>query len=112
MQQDPGGGEPGFKAYKAIQAGQFYFKKGKYDAAIDRFKEAIGYRPSYGLPHRLIGEAFEKKKFKPEAIEWYEKYLQVQPGAPDADKIRKRIEALRHEVQQDEEKRKVRSRPS
>jgi tetratricopeptide (TPR) repeat protein len=108
-QQDPGGGEPAFKAYKAIQAGQFYFKKGKYDAAIDRFKEAIEYRPGYGLPYRLIGEAYEKKRFKPEAIEWYEKYLRVQPGVADADKIRKKIETLRREVQREAEKRKKKS---
>jgi tetratricopeptide (TPR) repeat protein len=111
-QRDPGGGLPTSKANKAVEVGQYYFKKGKYDAAIDRYKEAIEIRPEFGLPYRLVGEAYEKKKFKPEAIEWYEKYIKVVPRAVDVDNVRKRIEALRHEIEQDKEKRKEKARSS
>ncbi len=111
-ERDPGGGLPTSKANKAVEIGQYYFKKGKYDAAIDRYKEAIELRPEFGLPYRLVGEAYEKKKFKPEAIEWFEKYIKVVPRALDVDNVRKRIEALRREIEQDKEKRKEKARPN
>lgn len=98
-----------FHAQKSVEIGQFYMKKGKYDAAIDRFQLAIRYQPNLALPRRLIAEAYEKKKEKPAAVEWYQKYLEALPQAEDAEKVRKRMEILNHEIEEQTAKRKKRS---
>jgi tetratricopeptide (TPR) repeat protein len=77
-----------------VEIGTFYFKKGNYDAAIDRFEEATQYEPSLAKPWRLLGEAFEKKRDYGRASESYKKYLEIFPGAPDAAQIKKRIGIL------------------
>ena len=87
-----------YHAQKSIDVGTFYMKQGKYDAAIDRFEEAAHYQPSLALPWRLLGEACEKKRDYPKAIESYKKYLEIFPRAPDAEKITKQISALEEKV--------------
>ena len=95
-----------FHAEKSVEIGQFYMKKGKYEAAIDRFQLAIRYQPKLALPRRLIAEAYEKQKNKTAAAEWYQKYLEALPHAEDADKVRKRIEILNKEIETHPSKRK------
>jgi tetratricopeptide (TPR) repeat protein len=99
--QQQSGGEVGelqtfdpYHAQKSIEAGMFYLKKGHYDAAIDRFEEALRYRPNLARAYQLLGEAYQKKGDKPAAIQNYQKYLEIVPSADDAGKIRKRIETL------------------
>lgn len=82
------------KAEKNLEVGKYYLKKGSYDAAIDRFKDAIRYKSNFAEPHRLLGEAYEKKENLKEAVAWYRKYLEILPSAEDADKVRKRIDKL------------------
>ncbi len=94
-----------FHAQKSVEIGQFYMKKGKYDAAIDRFQLAIKYQPKLALPRKLIAEAYEKKKDKVAAVEWYQKYLVALPHAEDADKVRKRIESLNEEIEKQKARR-------
>lgn len=98
-----------YKAEKSVEVGMFYFKKKNYDAAIERFKDAIRYKPNFARPHKLLGQCYEKQRERQEAIVWYEKYLQILPAAEDAASIRKRIEKLKREIQQEAEKRKRRS---
>ena len=83
-----------YHAQKSIEVGSFYFKQGKYDAAIDRFEDAAKYQPSLALPWRLMGEAYEKKHDNPKAAESYKRYLELYPRAPDAAKITKEISLL------------------
>ena len=83
-----------FRAEKSLEIGEFYLKKRNYDAAIERFKESIRYKPNFALPHRLLGEAYEKKGDPAEAVKNYRKYLEILPVAQDAEKVRKRIEKL------------------
>jgi tetratricopeptide (TPR) repeat protein len=86
--------EPVFDPYhaeKSMEIGSFYMKKGKIDAAIDRFEEAARYQPALARPWKLLGEAYEKKHDYGKAAESYKKYLEVFPGAADAAQIKKRI---------------------
>lgn len=94
-----------------VEVGRYYEKKEKYDAAIDRYREAAQLLPTYALPLRLMGEAYEKKHFLPEAAQAYEKYLQVAPKADDAEDIRKRVARLRSDIQEDDRKRAAASKP-
>ena len=87
-----------------VEVGLYYMKKEKYDAAIDRFTEAAKLMPDYGLPYKLMGEAYEKKKFLPEARQAYQKYLASNISSKEAEDIQKRVARLNGEIQ-DEEKR-------
>lgn len=94
-----------FKAEKNLEVGQFHLRRGNYDAAIERLQDALRFKPGFARPMQLLGEAYEKKGFKPEAIEWYAKYLETLPGAPNAGKIRKRIEKLKKEIEREKARR-------
>jgi tetratricopeptide (TPR) repeat protein len=79
---------------KDVEVGLFYMHKGDVDAAIPRFEDAIRLRENYAEPRRLLGEAYEKKHDKANAVKYYKEYLQVYPTAPDARKIRSKIANL------------------
>ncbi len=83
-----------YRAEKNVEIGRYYLKKGNYDAAIERFEEATRYKPRFAIPQRLLGEAYEKKGDKAQALQAYQKYLEILPHAADADKVRKRIARL------------------
>ena len=87
------------RAEKDIEVGQYYMHKGDVDAAIDRFQDATTAKPGYAVPFRYLGEAQEKKGLKKEAIKSYQRYLDLYPHAEDGDKIRKKIDKLRSEVE-------------
>jgi tetratricopeptide (TPR) repeat protein len=89
------------RAEKDLEVGQYYMKKGDVDAAIDRFQDAILAKPGYAIPFRLLGDAQEKKGLKQQAIRSYQRYLDLYPHAEDGDKMKKKIEKLRREVEKD-----------
>ena len=94
--QDPSAYDP-YHAEKSLEVGMYYFKKRNYDAAIERFQEAARYKPNFARAYHLLGEAYEKKGDKGEAVKAYRKYLEILPSAEDAGKIRKRINKLTRE---------------
>jgi tetratricopeptide (TPR) repeat protein len=81
-------------AEKDIDVGVFYMHKGDVDAAIGRYQDAATVAPNYAKPRLLLGEAFEKKGDKTAAVKYYKEYLQVDPKAPDKEKVQKKIEKL------------------
>lgn len=87
------------RAEKDLEVGQFYMKKGDVDAAIDRFQDATTAKPGYAIPFRFLAEAQEKRGLKKQALKSYQRYLELYPHAEDGDKIRKKIEKLRAEVE-------------
>ena len=89
------------RAEKDLEVGQYYMKRGDYDAAIDRFTDAIEAKPGYAVPFKFLGEAQEKKGVKKKAIKSYQRYLDLVPRADDADKIRKKIEKLTRDVEKE-----------
>jgi tetratricopeptide (TPR) repeat protein len=89
------------RAEKDIEVGQHYMHKGDYDAAIDRFQDAIDAKPGYAIPFRYLGEAQEKKRLKKQAIKSYQRYLDLYPHAEDAEKIKKKLEKLYKEVEKE-----------
>jgi len=86
------------RAENDIEVGQHYMHKGDYDAAIDRFQDAIDSKAGYAIPFRYLGEAQEKKGLKKQAIKSYQRYLDLYPHAEDAAKIKKKLEKLYKEV--------------
>jgi len=94
-----------------VEVGQYYVKKEKYDAAIDRFKDATVLLPDFALPYKLMGEAYEKKKFLPEALAAYQKFIEVAPNDKDADDVRKRVARLQGEIQEQDRRRAAATKP-
>ena len=92
------------RAEKDIEVGQHYMHIGDYDAAIDRFQDAIDSKPGYAIPFRYLGEAQEKKGLKKQAIKSYQRYLDLYPHAEDGAKIKKKLEKLYKEVEKEKEK--------
>lgn len=86
-------------AQKNVEVGSFYLKRGDYDAAIDRFKDATQNQPKYAEPWRLLGEAYEKKKDLDGAIHSYQQYLLLYPHAPTRKKLEEHIAELQNKLQ-------------
>jgi len=86
-------------------------KREKYDAAIDRFTEAIKLMPDYALPYKLMGEAYEKKTFLPEARKAYKKYLALASSSKEAEEIQKRVTRLDAEIADQEKRRNAATKP-
>lgn len=89
------------RAEKDIEVGQHYMHNGDYDAAIDRFQDAIDAKPGYAIPFRYLGEAQEKKGLKKQAIKSYQRYLDLYPHAEDGAKIKKKVDKLYKEVEKE-----------
>jgi tetratricopeptide (TPR) repeat protein len=89
------------KANKDMEVGTYYFKKGNYDAAIDRFEEAARLQPGLARPYLKLGETYEKKKNLPMAVASYRRYLDLFRAAPDARTVSKRIEELEKRIARD-----------
>jgi tetratricopeptide (TPR) repeat protein len=83
------------QAEKEIQVGDFYFKKGKYRAAAERFREATKWNNGSTEAWLRLGEAEEKQKDPKAAKEAYAKYLDLSPDAKNAPEIRKKVEKLK-----------------
>jgi tetratricopeptide (TPR) repeat protein len=91
-------------AQRSLDVGNFYLKKGNYDAAIDRFVDASNYQPGLAAPWKMLGETYEKKHEYAKAAESYNKYLQILPHAADAAKIKKIISELKEKSAQESPK--------
>jgi tetratricopeptide (TPR) repeat protein len=89
-----------FHAQKAVEIGLYYLRKGDLDAAIDRFQDAIHYRANFARPRLLLAQTCEKKGDKEEALRYYQEYLKVLPGAPDAKKVQAKIAKLSRATEQ------------
>src|ERR1700733_1601980 len=83
-----------YHAMKAMEVGLYYLRKGDQEAALDRFQDAIRYKYDFARPRLLIGEIYERRHDNAQAIRYYSEYLKILPQAPDAKKVRERIERL------------------
>ena len=81
-------------AEKNLKIGDFYFKKGNYDAAIPRYQDAIEYQPSLVAAYDALGRAYEKKGDKVKAIAIYADFLKKFPNSPKAPEFKSRSNRL------------------
>lgn len=81
------------EAENDVKVGNFYYKQGKYKAAINRFREAAKYNPSFPEAFLRLGDAEEKMGDKQAASDAYQKYLDLAPDAKNAESIKKKIVA-------------------
>jgi len=79
-----------------------YFEKAKellqldkIDEALEKLKLSYGYNPNYSFTNYLLGYAYTQKGMKEEAIKSFEAFLQLEPNAPQAAKVKEIIENLK-----------------
>lgn len=82
------------EAERNITAGNFYFKKGNYRAASNRFTEATKWDPTSQEALLRLAEAAEKLHNSSGARDAYTKYLTLDPPAKDAEAVKKKLEKL------------------
>lgn len=83
------------KAMKAVEVGDFYFKRENYSAAISRYREALEYKAHDAEATYKLAAALEKSGDLKGAMENYQDYLKTLPKGPYADKAEKGIERLK-----------------
>jgi tetratricopeptide (TPR) repeat protein len=82
------------EAQQSVTAGSFYFKKGNYRAAYNRFREATLWDPTSGEALLRLAEAAEKLHNYQGAREAYTKYLAFDPVPKDSESVKKKLDKL------------------
>jgi tetratricopeptide (TPR) repeat protein len=83
------------KAAKDVEVGDFYFKKKNYRAAMERYKEALVYKPNDAIANFRLGECLEKIGNQEEAVTHYQEYLKILPHGPLSQDAQKALERLK-----------------
>lgn len=81
-------------AEKSVKIGDFYLKRKNYDAAIQRYREALEYQPNRIEAFVALGRAYEKKGDPQKAVAVYRDFLEKFPSSPKAAEFRARIARL------------------
>lgn len=83
------------KANKDLEVGDFYYSMKNYPAALDRYREALEYKPGDAMANFKLGECLEKMNQPTEAVAHYKEYLKILPHGPkskDAEKALAKLE--------------------
>ena len=70
------------KAAKDLEVGQYYLKRKNYRAALDRFNEALEYKPKDAETTFYLAQTQEKLELFAKAYENYSLYLEIIPHGP------------------------------
>ncbi len=82
------------KAMKDIEVGDFYSRRKNYKAALERYKDALLYKPGDAVAISRLATCEEKLGDKVEARKYYEQYLKILPDGPFAKEARASLEKL------------------
>ena len=80
------------QAAKELKIGGYYWKKGSFRAAAQRFEEATKWDSTLAEAFLRLGEARDKLKDPKAATAAYAKYLELAPDAKNAAEIKRRVE--------------------
>jgi tetratricopeptide (TPR) repeat protein len=83
------------KAAKDIEVGDFYYKRKNYHAALERYREALIYKPNDALANFRLAECSEKTGNAGDAVTHYQEYLKILPHGPLAPEAEKALERLK-----------------
>ena len=77
----------------------YYRRQDSWDLAIEHYKEAYRYNPKFISALSTIAYCYEIRKDYKQALQWYEKYLQVaRPGSQGYEFAKKSVEWLKGEL--------------
>ena len=82
------------QAEKELTVGKFYFKKGSFKAAQQRFKEATMWNGGLTEAYLRLGEASEKLKDYHSARVAYTKYAEIEGDEKKVKEARERLSKL------------------
>src|SRR5439155_6301488 len=82
------------QAEKEVRIGNFYFHKGKYPAAAQRYREATRWNANLAEAYFRLGEAEEKQKDWKAAREAYQKFVELAADDKRTAEVRKKIAKL------------------
>jgi len=83
------------KSQKSVETGDFYFRKGKFQPAANRYLDATLWNDGNAEAWLKLGKADEKLKDLKAAKDAYTKYLAAAPDAKDAGAVRKKLEKMK-----------------
>jgi tetratricopeptide (TPR) repeat protein len=84
--------EPENQALIHNALGYAYFAQEQYDIAVREYKEALKLYPEYAIALNNLGNVYEKKQLVPQALEAYERVLEIEPNNSTA---KRRAQSLR-----------------
>jgi tetratricopeptide (TPR) repeat protein len=82
------------KAAKDVEVGDFYFHRGNYRAAEDRYREALQYKDNDADATIRLAVCLEKLGLSDDARSEYESYLRILPHGPKAGEAQRAIKRL------------------
>jgi tetratricopeptide (TPR) repeat protein len=80
---------------REVEAGNYYFNKGNYIAAVSRYDEATKWNDGNAEAWLRLAEAQEKRPNRKAAREAYQKYLELAPDSKNASEIKKKLSRLK-----------------
>jgi tetratricopeptide (TPR) repeat protein len=83
------------RAAKDIEVGDYYFKRKNYRGALERYKDALTYKPNDAVANFRLADCEEKVGNNTDAAQHYEAYLKILPNGPFAADAQKAIERLK-----------------
>jgi tetratricopeptide (TPR) repeat protein len=86
------------KAAKDVEVGDFYFKRGNYRAAEDRYREALHYKDNDAIATFRLAQCLEKMGVIDDSLAEYESYLKILPHGPEAAQAQKAITRLKSQT--------------
>jgi hypothetical protein len=95
--------DPSTPIYWNIRGGNTR-NEGKYGSAVEHFKRALELDPNDVTAHRQLGRTYPALKSWAEAIKHAERYLELSPGAPDADFTRELLETFRQKAAEQQQR--------
>ncbi|HET8827083.1 MAG TPA: hypothetical protein VFM77_18200 [Terriglobales bacterium] len=83
------------KAAKDIEVGDYYFKRKNYRGALERYRDALVYKPNDAVANFRLAECEEKIGSAGDATQHYEAYLKILPEGPFAADAQKALDRLK-----------------
>lgn len=82
-------------AVSQVRRGEAALEKGRAEEALESFRAALENEPSIAVAFRGLGMAYAMQGNDAQALQAYDRYLKLAPGAPDAPDIRRSIAELK-----------------
>ena len=79
------------QAAKEIKVGNYYFKKGSYNAALRRYEESVKWDPNSAEGWYKLGETSAKLGDQKTARQAWTKYLELEPDGKNSAAVKKRL---------------------
>lgn len=83
------------RAKQDLEVGDFYFRRGNYEAAAERYRDAVRYGPSLVTGYEKLVRALEKLENFEAAAQVCEDYVELYPDSKKADEFQKKAERFR-----------------